>query len=396
MSIVAAPPAPDTSIDPTTKKVLVVEDELICAYDLSDSLERLGYEVAGIVDTGEEAIARAQQQEPPDIILMDIQLRGAMSGIDAASEIAAFDIPVIYLTAFGDKATVERAAALTAPYGYLTKPYRVEDIAGAIAIALAKRQRDASDRETIAAQKQLNDYRSRFLAMAAHDLRKPLASISMSIELLQHYDGQISQEKKLQYFNHMRRALREMKMQLDDLLVEECVEIGKLPLRPVPLDTVVFCTELIEDYETTINGKYQLGFNYVGSNHRQLFLDRSLLRYILNNLLSNAIKYSPEHSRIELVCIGSEDRATFQVRDRGIGMPADFLEKLFLPFERAGQRGERSRLGNGTVHRQASGRSPSGNHRSGQPRRARHHIYRDPPFDRTFAGPGLKRIEPLQ
>ena len=89
-------------------RILIVEDERIVARDLSDSLEGLGYEVAGIVSSGEEAIEMTGEQLP-DLVLMDIILRGNLDGISASREIRErYDIPVVYLTAHTDIATVDR------------------------------------------------------------------------------------------------------------------------------------------------------------------------------------------------------------------------------------------------------------------------------------------------
>src|SRR5215831_7739776 len=96
--------------------ILVVEDERVVARDLQVMLQRLGYQVPAIADTGADAIAKAAAIQP-DLLLMDIRLRGAMDGIDAAERIhAQLDIPVVYLTAFVDDAT-RRRARQTAPYG---------------------------------------------------------------------------------------------------------------------------------------------------------------------------------------------------------------------------------------------------------------------------------------
>jgi len=99
----------------TATSVLIVEDESIVALGLQDRLERLGYDVAGIVESGESAVARAVERRP-DIILMDINLAGAMDGIAAADAIRSLtNIPIIYLTAFNDDETVKRAAFTEPP-----------------------------------------------------------------------------------------------------------------------------------------------------------------------------------------------------------------------------------------------------------------------------------------
>lgn len=115
--------------------VLVVEDESIVSKDIQLSLKNLGYNVVGAAATGEKALELASM-ENPDIILMDIMLKGSMTGIDVAEEIkASMNIPVIYLTAYSDEATVGKAKH-TEPYGYVIKPFREVDLQTTIEMAL--------------------------------------------------------------------------------------------------------------------------------------------------------------------------------------------------------------------------------------------------------------------
>jgi len=98
-------------------RILIVEDEGIVAKDISTLLSYLGYDVVGIVSTGKNAIRQATDASP-DAVLMDIKLKGEMDGIEAAASIhSELDIPVIYLTAFTDEKTIERAKS-NDPYGY--------------------------------------------------------------------------------------------------------------------------------------------------------------------------------------------------------------------------------------------------------------------------------------
>lgn len=115
-------------------RVLIVEDQLLIAKDLARKLEDHGVEVIDICPSGEEAITTAENQSP-DLILMDIELDGALDGISTASIIKEkFQIPIIYLSDFGDKRFVDRAKK-TMPLNYLTKPFKEEDLIRAIEIA---------------------------------------------------------------------------------------------------------------------------------------------------------------------------------------------------------------------------------------------------------------------
>ena len=118
-------------------RILVVEDELIVAMELKNRLGDLGYSVCGSTASGEEAIKLAAEQHP-DIILMDINIKGAYDGIQAAEIIKNdFDIPIIFITAFADPQTLERAK-ITEPYGYIIKPFEERELHTSIEIAVYK------------------------------------------------------------------------------------------------------------------------------------------------------------------------------------------------------------------------------------------------------------------
>lgn len=120
-------------------RILVVEDEGIVAKDIQHKLEGLGYLVTALAFTGTEAL-RLLTETPPDLVLMDIKLPGKMDGIAVANEIRTkADIPVVYLTAFADQDTLQRAK-LSEPYGYITKPFSPIELNSTIEVALYKHQ----------------------------------------------------------------------------------------------------------------------------------------------------------------------------------------------------------------------------------------------------------------
>lgn len=118
-------------------KVMIVEDEIIVAKHIEDSLRSLGYSVTGIVSSGEDAVEHAAGQHP-DIALMDIMLEGETDGISAAEIVRKrYNIPVIFLTAYSNEKTIHRAKAAK-PYGYILKPFEETDLFTSIEIALHK------------------------------------------------------------------------------------------------------------------------------------------------------------------------------------------------------------------------------------------------------------------
>ncbi|HKC35134.1 MAG TPA: response regulator [Chitinophagaceae bacterium] len=120
----------------TPIKILVVEDEMIIAAKISMHLTNLGYEVTGILPRGEEALRNVEENRP-DIVLMDIRLKGALNGIDTAIQMQKnADIPVIFLTANADEGTFNKAK-LAKPYAFLSKPYKQIDLQRAIELTIS-------------------------------------------------------------------------------------------------------------------------------------------------------------------------------------------------------------------------------------------------------------------
>lgn len=121
--------------------ILIVEDEAITAIDLKNQLTRSGYNIEGIVSNGAEAIIKSLQLKP-DLILMDIVLKGEIDGIEAAKRInRVLDIPIIYLTAYSEEKIFEKVK-YTKPYAYILKPFKEKEVKYAIEIALHKHKLD--------------------------------------------------------------------------------------------------------------------------------------------------------------------------------------------------------------------------------------------------------------
>jgi CheY-like chemotaxis protein len=131
----------------TNARLLVVEDESIVARDLQSRLKNMGYDVPAVVAYGEKAIEAAEEHRP-DLVLMDIFLKGSIDGIMAAEQIRArLDIPIIFLTAFADPDTLQRAK-LTEPFGYILKPFEERELLTTIEMALYKHKMEKRLKES--------------------------------------------------------------------------------------------------------------------------------------------------------------------------------------------------------------------------------------------------------
>jgi CheY-like chemotaxis protein len=120
-------------------RILIVEDGLIMARDIERRLQSLGYVVAGLAQSGDEAV-HAVTNLKPDLILMDVNLRGPLDGIQAAAKIHAMvDVPVVYVTAYSDEATLTRARE-TEPFDYVLKPFDEKELRTTIEMSLYRHE----------------------------------------------------------------------------------------------------------------------------------------------------------------------------------------------------------------------------------------------------------------
>jgi len=166
----------------TGERILVVEDELIVAMNIESKLQELGYEVIDVVDNGKDAIDRALETKP-DLILMDIVLKGEMDGIEVVRRInSTMDVPVIYLTAYSDDEVIQRAKR-TEPYGYILKPFKKGEIKATIEIAL-QRHKSEMDMRDILKQKIFSDFYEFLLGAmpssadeSSHEAKKMLLNV---------------------------------------------------------------------------------------------------------------------------------------------------------------------------------------------------------------------------
>ena len=123
--------------------IFIVEDESIVAKDIQNSLTKLGYTVVGIANNGTDAIERIVELSP-DLVLMDIMIKGDLTGIDVSEKIKEkINVPVIFLTAYADEGTLAKAK-ITEPYGYILKPFKEIDLHSTIEMAVYKHQKDSA------------------------------------------------------------------------------------------------------------------------------------------------------------------------------------------------------------------------------------------------------------
>lgn len=182
-------------------KILVVEDERIIASGIKKDLESMGYAVADIASSGLQAIDIAGM-EKPDLVLMDIVLKGDMDGIEAAHEIInRFNIPIIYLTAYADEEILERAM-ITEPYGYLIKPFNDSELKANIEMALYKHKAEEERKESMKT-KLMDDY-YHFIVNSLHE-SKFYSEEDIKNELIETFEDSFEGKMRPKFENELKK-----------------------------------------------------------------------------------------------------------------------------------------------------------------------------------------------
>jgi PAS domain S-box-containing protein len=220
---------------------------------------------------------------------------------------------------------------------------------GAIWINVDVTERRRAEEEILRAlekERELNELKSRFVAMTSHEFRTPLATILSSAELLEHYGARLPAGEKEELYLSIRAAVDRMTKMLDNVLIIGKAEAEMLEFKPAPSDLAAFCENLAEEMRLAAGHGHTLDYSYEGG-HGAVSVDEKLLRHVLANLISNAFKYSPQGGLVDFrVRVGGSE-AAFEVADRGIGIPPEDQPRLFETFHRARNVGNISGTGLG-------------------------------------------------
>lgn len=281
------------------------------------------------------------------MILLDVMMPG-IDGFETCHRLKANpktqEIPIIFLSAL-DQVTDKIKAFSVGGVDYITKPFQTEEVLVRVKNQLALQAAKEDIRSALEKEKELNLLKSRFISTASHEFRTPLTTILSSAELLESYGEQWTQDKKLKHIQRIQLAVKHMTELLNDVLLIGKAEAGKLEFNPILLDLIEFCSILVEEIQlTTITHKIAF---YTQNQCPKAYLDEKLLRHILENLLSNAIKYSPQGGTVNFDLVCEQEKVIFRIQDRGIGIPAADLDKLFDSFHRASNVGTISGTGLG-------------------------------------------------
>lgn len=183
-------------------------------------------------------------------------------------------------------------------------------------------------------EKELNEMKTNFLAMASHEYRTPLTSILTNAELLEMFQNDWPEEKRNNTLKSIQNSVFNMTKLLDEVLLISRTESGKLNYRPEEINLRTLCTDIMHRLEDKYYNSHSLKFNFE-SEKDYLNADKNLISHIIENLLSNAFKYSPKGSEIEYDVKANCEEIKIKIKDSGIGIFPEDINKLFEPFFRA-------------------------------------------------------------
>lgn len=373
--------------------ILIVEDERIVAKDLQQTLAGMGYDAFAIASSAEEALSRASER-CPDLVLMDIRIKGKRDGIETAALLhERFGAPIVYLTAHADEATLDRAKR-TEPYGYLMKPVRSAELRSVVEISIYKHQMDLRQRERdrtppavmdakktgaivvfrdVPAQPRgpsqpaLADRLASLETLAAglaHEVNNPLAIVlaNASYVLEQLRDQQRLGRPDPGWLGETIDAQSDLETAASRIgrIVAELQAFSR-PAQPILGETEV--GPAVEAAARATAHEFRdcatVAINTAAVPRAKI--DELRLGQILVNLLVNAA-HATQHGAVASVSVAArvqDDTVVIEVRDSGCGIAPEILPRIFEPFYTTKAIGQGAGLGLAVCHglvRAAGGR----------------------------------------
>jgi signal transduction histidine kinase len=314
--------------------VLIVDDNPNNIQVVATIMAEYGYEL-GIAMNAIEAY-KFLEANTPELILMDADMP-EVNGFEVCStlkkDLLYKNIPIIFLTAKNDKEDVVNAFDLGA-VDYITKPFNRKELIARVRTHLSlKKTKDELEKKNLEIQKAL-EMKDEFLSLVSHEFRTPLNVISSAIQALSYIYGSELPYKAKQYLSMIRQnTFRQLRL-VNNLLDITRVNAGRIKVSKKNID-IVFLTKAIVESVNTYAAQKTIDIKFITLFEEKVIgIDEEKYERILLNLLSNAIKFTPEGKSITVTLSSIENQISVEVKDNGIGIPAN---KLDIIFERFGQ-----------------------------------------------------------
>lgn len=331
--------------------ILLIEDNLAEARLLQEFLKEARHRQFNLVHAIrlQEGLQRIDR-ECFDIILLDLTLPDSQGLASLAPLMKqAPSVPIVVLTHTNDDELAIEAVRRGAQDYLVKRLVNSQVLVRSLHHAIERKQAQEMLREENEAleneieqrtaellkAREINQFKSEFVSMLSHDFRNPMNAILLSTGLLQKSENHLTREKKLAHYQIIRSAIKNMDRLLDEVILIGKAESGKLQYRPILLNLELFCRQIVEEIKQSTEGnKVTLIFISQGKSSEGWW-DTILLGHILTNLLANAIKYSPAGGTVRFELIALEENVLIKIKDQGIGIPKEDVDRLFEPFYRA-------------------------------------------------------------
>lgn len=182
-------------------------------------------------------------------------------------------------------------------------------------------------------EKELAEMKSKFVSIASHEFRTPLASISVAADALRNYHSTMTDEDVQRKLSKISEQVNHMTSLLEDVLTLGKAGVGTIKVTHTEVDLKDFIAELIEEVSASRKVKRQIQYTYTAT-HRLVEVDQKLMRNVVINLLTNGLKFSPDHEPVSITVTGDIETFTIEVQDNGIGIKEDELSSVFEAFQR--------------------------------------------------------------
>ncbi|MBI5821822.1 MAG: hybrid sensor histidine kinase/response regulator [Verrucomicrobia bacterium] len=332
--------------------ILVVDDTPENLQLLNGMLKSHGYK-ARPVPSGEMAL-RAAKSDPPDIILLDINMP-EMNGYEVCRHLkndpALAAIPVIFISALNETMDKVKAFGLGG-VDYVTKPFQFEEIHARVETHLKLRQlqkdlerQNRQLKESYDRLRELETLRDNLVHLVVHDLRSPLALMAGYVDLIKVKIAAKLNASEVGYIDVIGRHTAKLLDMVTTLLDVSRMEAGEMPLNRQVCDLAAVAKE-VTDSHSVLAGRRQLSIESQ-SGPLSVHADKDILQRVISNLIGNAIKFTPDGGLIRLTISRKDSMARVAVTDTGPGVPAEFHTRIFEKFGQVDKQARRHSTGLG-------------------------------------------------
>lgn len=310
--------------------ILVVDDTPPSLFVLAAVLNEFGFDPRPV--TNGEAALRAARIEPPDLVLLDINMPH-MDGFEVCRRFKAdptlCEIPVIFISAYGemeDKVTAFAAGGVD----YVTKPFHAEEVRARISVHLELRRKERELERSNAQLRQMEAARDALVHMIVHDLRAPLNGIHGFLDLVMARGADQIPQHLSEMLEEVQRSSRRMIQMVSDILDVSKAETSELQLVLEPHDISVVARDVLRQLASLVEDKKVVIEAPPGPT--EAIFDRDLIWRVIENLFINALRYTKRDGEVRISIEAGPNLVKVSIGDQGPGVPLEYRERIFEKF----------------------------------------------------------------